>query len=67
VELLKKLQEVYGSLIDLAVLSLQVAEGILDKGEDLQLQFIRNRNLCLRSTVSLANVEPCQRNDSMDT
>jgi hypothetical protein len=65
--LLKKLQEVYGPLIDLAVLSLQVAEGILDKGENLQLQFIRNWNLCPRNTVSLANIEPCQRNDSLDT
>jgi hypothetical protein len=65
--LLKKLQEVYGPLIDLAVPSLQVAEGILDKGENLLLQFIRNWNLCPRNMVIFANIEPCQCNDSLDT
>lgn len=58
-ELLKKLQEVYGPLIDLAIPSLRVAEDILNKGENLQLQFIRNWNLCPRNMVSLTNIEPC--------
>ena len=58
-ELLKKLQEVYGPLIDLAIPSLRVAENILNKGENLQLQFIRNWNLCPRNMVSLTNIEPC--------
>jgi hypothetical protein len=62
---LKKLQEIYSSLIDFTIRGSQVAQFLLNKWEDLKLKFIGNRDLCPRNTVCLPNIKPCECNNSL--
>jgi hypothetical protein len=62
---LEKLQEVHGPLIDFTILGSQVAQLLLNKWEDLKLEFVGDGDICPRNTVCLPNVEPCECNNGL--